>query len=435
MEKIRVGIFGLRRGGGYFNSIVENNGEIVAICDFDKDSVELTAEQLGNKPAKYTDFDSFIQHPMDAVLLFNFFHEHAKYAIACLEKGIHVLSECTANSTLAEGVALVRAAEKSSAHYMLAENYPFMLFNQEMKRVYEGGTLGKVLFAEGEYNHAGNPNDTKGAPIFTTFERHWRAYLPRTYYITHSLAPIMYATGSNPVRVTAFPIYKPSNNPNSCSCSQVADRAAIVTCLNDDNSVFRVTGHASFGASDNSYRLCCEKGQIENVRGTEDMVMLRYNPWDLPEGKEVNNFYKPEWNDKDADKIEKAGHGGGDFFVIRKFFESIRENKRPDFDVYFATRLSSVAIMAHRSVLANGMPYDIPDFRREEDRVKYENDHTTPFWSTDGKAPNIPCCSHPDYRPSEQQLNNYRKAAEEHGGEKALREMRRIQGFKLEEKK
>lgn len=127
--------------------------------------------------------------------------------------------------------------------------------------------------------------------------------------------------------------------------------------------------------------------------------------------------------------------GGGDYFVIHKFFESIRENKRPDFDAYFATRLSSVAIMAHRSVLANGMLYDIPDFRREEDRVKYENDHTTPFWSTNGKEPNIPCCSHPDYRPSEQQLNNYRKAAEELGGEKALCEMRRIQGFKLEEKK
>ena len=48
------------------------------------------------------------------------------------------------------------AAEKSKAKYMLLENYPFMLFNQEMKKIYEGGTLGKILYAEGEYNHAGN---------------------------------------------------------------------------------------------------------------------------------------------------------------------------------------------------------------------------------------------------------------------------------------
>ena len=33
----------------------------------------------------------------------------------------------------------------------------------------------------------------------------------------------------------------------------------------------------AFGAHDNAYRLCCEKGQIENLRGMGDRVMLRYN--------------------------------------------------------------------------------------------------------------------------------------------------------------
>ena len=64
-----------------------------------------------------------------------------------------------------------------------------------------------------------------------------------------------------------------------------------------------------------------------------------------------------------AELIRKAGHGGGDFFVIRKFFECVRNQTMPDFDIYFATRLASVAILAHRSLLENGVPYDIPDFR------------------------------------------------------------------------
>ena len=53
------------------------------------------------------------------------------------------------------------------------------------------------------------------------------------------------------------------------------------------------------------------------------------------------------------------------------------------------------------------MPYDIPDFKKEEDRVKYENDHETPFYYSDGREPTIPCSSHPGYHPSEQQFNNY----------------------------
>ena len=105
--------------------------------------------------------------------------------------------------------------------------------------------------------------------------------------------------------------------------------------------------------------------------------------------------------------IKKAGHGGGDFFVVRGFLDCIRENKQHPFDVYFATRMSAVAIMAYRSMMQRGVPYDIPDFRKEEDRVKYENDNESPFWHSDGTAPTMPCCSHTDFAPSEQQKENY----------------------------
>ena len=68
-----------------------------------------------------------------AIILANFFHEHSKYAIKCMEKGIHIFCECISNGTMAEGVELIRAAEKSSSIYFLAENYPQMIFNREIK--------------------------------------------------------------------------------------------------------------------------------------------------------------------------------------------------------------------------------------------------------------------------------------------------------------
>jgi hypothetical protein len=58
--------------------------------------------------------------------------------------------------------------------------------------------------------------------------------------------------------------------------------------------------------------------------------------------------------------------------------------------------MASVGILAHRSLLERGVPYDIPDFRREEDRVKYENDHIAPFWGPNGERPTIVACSHGD---------------------------------------
>ena len=412
MKNVRIGIFGLGRGGHYIDNILANNGDVVAICESDEGKLNYFKEKLGGNVAAYTDFDEFINHPMDAVFLANYFHEHTEYAIRCLEKDIHVLSECTSNSTMAEGVALVRAAEKSKAFYMLAENYPFMIFNQEMKRVYEGGTLGEVMYAEGEYNHPGNPYKIETIKDLYPIEKHWRMYLPVTYYITHSLAPIMYATGSMPVKVTAMPIYMPL--PDDCPrVKQTGDKTAIITCLNDDKSVFKVTGCAAFGGHSNSYRICGTKGTIENVRGTDGKIMLRYNDWEKPEGAEEINYYMPEINDKDEALIKKAGHGGGDFYVMREFLNAVRENKKPPFDVYFSTRMASVAILAHRSILNGGIPYDVPDFSKEEDRKKYENDHETPFCYTDGREPNIPCSSNPDYKPSELNVENFRKAVKE----------------------
>ena len=52
------------------------------------------------------------------------------------------------------------------------------------------------------------------------------------------------------------------------------------------------------------------------------------------------------------------------------------------------------------------MPYDIPDFRREEDRVKWENDHISPFPNERGEA-DIPCSSIP-HTPTEEDLAHAR---------------------------
>ena len=123
MKNIKIGIFVFNRGGHLADNILALNGDIVAVCEKNEKFLNRAKQKLGDTAAYYTDFDQFIEHSgMEAVLLANYFHEHTPYAIRCLEKGIHVLSECIPNATMAEGVALVEAVEKSSAKYMLLDN-------------------------------------------------------------------------------------------------------------------------------------------------------------------------------------------------------------------------------------------------------------------------------------------------------------------------
>ena len=414
MGNLKIGIFGTRRGLDIARDFMRLNCEIVALCDCRKEVLDSVAAQIGGSVAVYDDFYKFIEHDMDAVVLANYFNEHTPYAIECFKRNIHVYSECISNGTMAEGVELVKAFKDTKSIYFLAENYPQMIFNCEMKRVYESGLLGKLLYAEGEYNHPGDATDIENKKIHNYYPGHWRNYLPKTYYITHSLGPIMRITGATPKRVTAFSAFVGSSGKDIPTASKVGDSVSIITTQNDDGSIFRVTGHASFGGRHDSYRICGTEGQIENLRGMGNKVMLRLNAWSKPEGVNEISCYEPEWKDIydiDESVIRQSGHGGSDLVTARMFVECIKENKQPEcpFDLHSAVAMSSVALLAHRSVLEGGMPYDIPDFRNEEDCKKYENDRLSPFVKKDGSAPDMPCCSHPDFKPTDKQLELYEK--------------------------
>jgi len=180
--------------------------KLVALCD----TWEERLREVGKRyaVATYTDYDRFLAHDMDAVILANYFHEHAPFAIKALGAGLHVMSECTCNGTLAEGAALCRAVEASGRTYMLAENYPYTAFCMEMRRLYRTGELGRVTYAEGEYNHPMAPRDRLAISPGTN---HWRNWIPSTYYCTHALAPLVYITDTLPVRVNGLSIAAPKS--------------------------------------------------------------------------------------------------------------------------------------------------------------------------------------------------------------------------------
>lgn len=410
MDKIRVGVFGAGRGSSVAQHFLLVGGvEIVAVCDRNKERVEKMARRrLGNDFVLYEDFDSFIEHPMDVCIIANNFYQHAKYVIKCFEKNIHVFCECLSNGTMKEAVELVRAYEKSKSIFMLAENAAYYLPNLEMKKIIESGKIGKVLYAEGEYNHPTNPWDTAITKRLKFYPKHWRHYIPSTYYLTHSIGPVMFATGATPKKVMAFAMFNPFPD-DIPTASHVADWGASISTLNDDGSVFRVVGCSKFGGHHNSYRYCGPKGQVETVRGMKNKIMLRYNEWDKPEGEEAERLYEPAWNDKDEEFIKQSMHDGADYVIDRFFLNCVREGKEipHPFDLHSAIAMASVAILAHRSVLSGGKTFDIPDFTKEEDRKLYENDGLSPFFGDDGSEPTIPCCSHTDYEPSENNMKLY----------------------------
>jgi len=373
MQKIRVGVIGVGRGSGFARGAEHVGMELVALCDTWEERLRKLGKNLG--VAAYTDYDKFLEHDMDAVVLANYFHQHAPFAIKALEAGKHVMSETSACFTLAEGVALVEAVEKSGKVYMFAENYPYMLFNQEMRKLYQSGAMGEFKYGEGEYVH---PMSADNYNRISPGINHWRNWIPATYYNTHSLAPIMFITDTLPVRVNGFVVpYDPGDHVHFGKTVRRSDLASAMMVRMDNGAVAKLLkgslrGHGVW------VRIHCSKGLMENLRhGSRGMVRVRKEPFDKSDNEPEEQIYEPKLPEEHIRAI-KAGHGGGDYFVTYHFAEAIRKGEQPYLDVYRGVSMSIVGIQGYRSALQDGAPVEIPDFRKVEERDKYRNDDWNP---------------------------------------------------------
>ena len=359
---VRVGVLGLRRGAALARLARDAGMRLVAVCERDNRRREVAAAALG--VAAYRDLEPFLDHPMDAVILVNYFDQHAPAAISALDRGLSVLSETAACRTLAEGVALIEAAERSSGIYMFAENYPYMPFAREMRRRYVAGDVGEVRYAEAEY--LDEPADLMS---MADDRSHWRARLPATYYCTHSLAPVAAITGTRPVQVSGF-VVPTAGDPTALERARQGRGWAALLVVRLDNGAMFKSLHGFLEAGQQAWvRLHGDRGLMENLR-QGDTRTLRV-VWDVEDGEgrrraeEVYLPWAPGFAATDADPM---GDGVAETLMLRDFANAVRHQRAPHQDVHFGVELSVTGIQALRSSLAGSVPVEVPDLRRADVR-------------------------------------------------------------------
>lgn len=372
-NKLKIGVFGGRRGKSEMEALLTHpDAELVAVCDRYEpclDEVTKIAEDLHATVACYNNFDDFLSHDMDAVVLANYATEHATYAIRCLQAGKHVLSEVLPCETMAQAVELVEAVESSGKVYAYAENYCYMQGPFEMWRRYRNGDIGEVMYGEGEYIH----DCTDGWPSLTYGDRsHWRNNMLPTYYCTHSLGPLLTMTGQRPVSVVGFET-PPFDNAESYGYYY---GAGIELVTLENGAVLKSAhGHLKRPASYN-WELYGQKGMMETGR------LAPLDPLNVyREGVQVDGgdweHYAPEKFIMPELANKHSGHNGSDFYPTHFFIEKILG--RPDgewsIDVYQAVSMGICGLLAYRSILNGNHAVEIPDFRIPSERDLYRRDN------------------------------------------------------------
>ena len=381
MKKVRIGVLGAYRGTNMINYCKRaDHAEVVAICDKSPEALDAQrADAEGLDITFYERFDDFIQHDMDAVVLANYANEHAPFAIRCLKKGLHVFSEVLPVQNMKEAVELVEAVEESGLVYAYGENYCYMPAPYEMKKLYRQGVIGEFEYGEGEYIHN---CESIWHSITYGEEDHWRNNMYATFYCTHSLGPIIHMTGLRPVSVVGFEGTK--NARNLRDGAKGGQFGIEMVTLENGGIVKSIHG----GLYKNSiwYSVYGSKGRLEC--GREDAMdghigKLYVNKDEYDGGYETGSLNAVFPQHAPEGEVEGFGHGGSDFFSMYYFIKKILGDEDADtIDVYEALDMFLPGLFAYRSVMAGGIPLELPNLRDKAERDKWRHDTTC----TDPKA-------------------------------------------------
>ncbi len=365
-DKVRIGIAG-RRGGSFLTGLrALPQVEIVALCDTDEQTLREQADRAGipHRFTRYTDMLDVV----DAVLVATPMQLHVPHAILALEAGKHVLSEVTAAISIEECWRLLDAVKASGKTYMLSENYCYMRENVLVKAMAGKGLFGELYFGEGEYLHdVRNLHHTAdGRP---TWRYYWQVGVNGCTYPTHSLGPVMqWFTAADPneridyITCLGSGRHTDPEHPHDDTC--------LMLCKLKSGKLIKVRLDMM---SNRPHQMAYYS--LQGTRGVYEASRIAGQPGHIWIGESRDGEHR-EWRPvsefeehlprvwrEATEEARRAGHGGGDYFVVSDFVEAIQNGTPPPIDIYAALEWTATGLCSQISIENRGVPIQIPDFR------------------------------------------------------------------------
>ncbi|MBQ7637328.1 MAG: Gfo/Idh/MocA family oxidoreductase [Clostridia bacterium] len=375
MKTIKVGIAGTR-GLSTLKGFRSIEGvEITAMCDLDEDHLNEAADKMGVEK-RFRVFDDMLESDIDAVVIATPMQCHVPQTIAALEAGKHVMSEVTAGVSMDELFWLCECVDKYKKVYMYAENYIYTPTVQLVKSLVEKGFFGDSYYAEGMYMH-----NTSNLLVYPNGKTSWRSYwqdgVRGNFYPTHSIGPVMqWFPGEHITEITTF---SPGvRHPYGVK----QDSGTTTMCRTDKGGLLNIRTDCTSPHPHNMdyYHLQGTKGAFRSKTHGNDFNRVSFIGEDSPshsmQWKTLEDFgeYLPErYKNASPDELA-AGHGGGDFFIVKDFIDAVRGEKAPAIDVYTACEWTAVGLLSGISVTNNSKTLEVPRFRPDmpldEKRIK-----------------------------------------------------------------
>ncbi len=364
MQKLKVGVVGAAgRGRACFGALLDHpNACLAALCDLNEESIKKTAADIGASEV-YTDYEQMLDKAgLDAVVVGTPMPLHVPQSIMALERGIHVMSEVPASVSVEESKALVEACKRSSAKYMMGENFTYMRSNMLVREIAKRGLFGTMYFAEGAYIH-----ELKGLNEITKWRRKWQTGVNGCTYPTHSLGPVYQWMGERVVSVSCVGSGHHYRDPRGDEYE--LEDTTTMSCRMENGGLveIRVDMLSNRPHVMEYYSLQGTEGCYEAPCGMGDQPKI----WLASRSKEVEwmpleelaeEFLPEQWRNPSKEHLE-SGHDGSDYVAMRDFIRCILEDTPPPIGIHEAMDMTLPGLISQQSIAQGSVWLPVPDSR------------------------------------------------------------------------
>ncbi len=342
-RKIRMGIvgYGVCRFGAAFGYQDHPNVEVVAVSDLFPDRCAALAKACRCEKT-YPSLEELVKDDsIEAVYVATDAPSHFKHCMEVLKHGKHVV--CAVPSvfgSVEDADALYEMVKTSGLTYQLNETSAFKDDCFAMRKAYDMGHLGRLVYSEGEYYHYfGTPLDAY---------KEWRTGLPPQWYPTHSNAYHVCVTGESFTEVSCMGLpsvvdhLKPENN-------------VFKNPFGTEVALFRTSG-GGMSRMTVSWDTPGFGGEMGRVRGDKGSVTgTTFQGLSELDGSTLKKAPLPPG-------MGAGGHGGSHGYLTEEFIRSLLEERQPLVDISWGLNMTVAGIVAHESALKDGETLKIPQY-------------------------------------------------------------------------
>lgn len=347
-RKIRVGIIGAGfcRFGAVFGFQHHPNVEVVAVSDLIPERCQWLAKATNCKKM-YPSLEELVKDKtIEAVFIATDAPSHARHCILALKHGKHVACAVPAVfGSLKDAQDLYDTVKKTGLKYMMFETSMFRENLYAMRKLYEVGAFGDIVYTEGEYWHYAG-----GTHYVDSFKK-WRDGMPPQWYPTHSDAYYVGVTNGYFTDVSA--IGKESVRDNFVKNNVYGNPFDTEISFYKTNTNGMARMGRSAGTVGSGYGH--ETGRI---RGTQGSYYDKYSGF----AKNLPDITRPAIPDSMKKREYSWHHGGSHAYLTDEFVSALLQDRKPLVDVAMALNMTVGGIVAHQSAMKGGEWLKVPHF-------------------------------------------------------------------------